>query len=299
MVTVAEALPFVKGHGTGNDFVLLPDHDGARYGERVDPALVRALCDRRHGIGADGVIRVVRADVPGVPASPGAEWFMDYVNADGSVAEMCGNGVRVFARHLLDAGLVRPTASVPVGTRGGTVLVQAHENDEFTVDMGIAHEPMSGSIVHVDAIGVRGPGVAVAMPNPHAVMYVGDLVGMGRLRGAPVVHPLGLFPDGANVEFVVRRGPAQLGMRVWERGVGETQSCGTGACAAAWVAMTDDEAAPGTTYTVDVPGGRLWVTQDERGHLHLRGPAVLVAQGTFVAGDLLVQAGDEAAAILR
>ena len=99
------AAPYVKGHGTGNDFVLLPDHDGSRYGERVDAALVRALCDRRRGIGADGVIRVVRAGSPGLPEAPGAQWFMDYVNADGSVAEMCGNGVRVS----------RPA---PAGTRG-------------------------------------------------------------------------------------------------------------------------------------------------------------------------------------
>lgn len=281
-----ERLPFVKGHGTGNDFVLLPDHDGTRYGERVDPGLVAALCDRHHGIGADGVIRVVRAGSPGLDETPGAEWFMDYYNRDGSTPEMCGNGVRLFVRHLLDAGLVAPQEGLAVGTRGGVVLVDVPGDGNLTVDMGPVHSPLSGSTVHVDAVGVRGPGTAVAMPNPHAVVQVRDLDAVGTLHEAPVLHPSALFPHGANVEFVVTVGPAQLRMRVWERGVGETQSCGTGVCAAAWVAMSSDEAPPGTTYTVDVPGGRLWVRLDDRGHLLLRGPAVLVAEGTYLPGVL-------------
>jgi diaminopimelate epimerase len=282
-----ERLPFVKGHGTGNAFVLLPDHDGTRYGERVDTALVSALCDRHQGIGADGVIRVVRPGFPGLPQAPGAEWFMDYYNKDGSTPEMCGNGVRVFVRHLLDVGLVTSREQVAVGTRGGVMLVDVHDDGDLTVDMGPVRSPMSGSTVHVDAIGVRGPGTAVAMPNPHAVIQVRDLGAVGTLHEAPVLHPSALFPEGANVEFVVTEAPQHLRMRVWERGVGETESCGTGVCAAAWVAMRADEAPSGTTYTVDVPGGRLWVTLDERGHLLLRGPAVLVAEGTFLPGRLL------------
>jgi diaminopimelate epimerase len=290
------AVPFVKGHGTGNDFVLLPDHDGSRYGERVEAEFVRALCDRRRGIGADGVIRVVRSGSPGLPDAPGAQWFMDYVNADGSLAEMCGNGVRVLVRHLLTEGLVPDDGTpVAIGTRGGVMHVDVHDDGDLTVDMGRVRSPMSGSPVHVDAVDVRGPGTAVAMPNPHAVVQVGDLDTVGRLHEAPVLHPWALFPDGANVEFVVPVGPAHVAMRVWERGVGETLSCGTGVCAVAWVAMERDEAPAGTTYTVDVPGGRLWVTQDEAGSLHLRGPAVLVASG-IVDVDALVQ---QAAPILR
>ena len=292
----SRAASFVKGHGTGNDFVLLADHDGSRYGERVDAALVRALCDRRRGIGADGVIRVVRAGSPGLPEAPGAQWFMDYVNADGSVAEMCGNGVRVFVQHLLAEGLVAGDATtVHVGTRGGVRPVEVHDDGTLTVDMGPPGSPLSGSPVHVDGEGVRGPGTAVAMPNPHAVVFVRDLADVGRLHEAPALHPSALFPQGANVEFVVAVGPAHVTMRVWERGVGETLSCGTGVCAVAWVAMRRDEAPAGTTYTVDVPGGRLWVTQDEAGCLHLRGPAVLVASGT-VDLDAVVQQGE---AILR
>ena len=282
------SVPFLKGHGTGNDFVLLPDHDGARYGHRVKADLVRALCDRRQGIGADGVIRVVRADAPGLPPSDGAEWFMDYVNADGSVAEMCGNGVRVLARHLVSAGLVGPReATVPVGTRAGTLPVTVEPDGEMTVDMGPARAELSGHQVEVDNPAVTGPGVAVAMPNPHAVVPVGDLAAVGELTASPGLRPANLFPLGANVEFVVRTGDRHVQMRVWERGVGETQSCGTGVCAVAWVAMRQDAAEPGTTYTVDVPGGRLWVTQDDTGSLHLKGPAVIVAQGSVEVSALL------------
>lgn len=289
---LAGVVPFVKGHGTGNDFVLLPDHDGSRYGERVDAPLVRALCDRRRGIGADGVIRVVRAGSPGLPDAPGADWFMDYVNADGSLAEMCGNGVRVFVRHLLAERLVRDDGTpVAVGTRGGVLRVEVHDDGNLTVDMGRVRAPLSGSPVHVDAVGVRGPGTAVAMPNPHAVVRVRELDEVGRLHDAPALHPSTLFPQGANVEFVVPVGPAHVKMRVWERGVGETLSCGTGVCAVAWVEMRHDEAPAGTTYTVDVPGGRLWVTEDDAGSMHLRGPAVLVASGT-VDVDAILQRGE-------
>lgn len=283
----SEPAPFVKGHGTGNDFLLLPDHDGARYGDRVDEALVRALCDRHRGIGADGVIRVVRADSLGRSADGDGQWFMDYYNADGSVAEMCGNGVRVFARHLLEDGLTPgPATRLAVATRAGSVRLEIHDDGDMTVDMGPARPGLSGSnvgMVHRDLIRA---GTAVALPNPHAVFPMPRLNAIGPLRSAPHLHPAELFPEGANVEFVVQDG-TRLEMRVWERGVGETQSCGTGVCAAAWVAMRADHAEPGTTYTVDVPGGRLWVTQDEQGSLFLRGPAVLVARGVFVPAALL------------
>jgi diaminopimelate epimerase len=279
--------PFVKGHGTGNDFVLLPDHDASRYGQRVEETLVRAVCDRRRGIGADGVIRVVRAEAVGQAADGDDAWFMDYYNADGSVAEMCGNGVRVLARHLLEEGLVpQPTTRPVVATRAGTVRLEVHDDGDMTVDMGPARPGLSGSdvgMVHRDEIRA---GTAVALPNPHAVFPMPRLAAIGPLHSPPHLHPAELFPEGANVEFVVQDG-THLDMRVWERGVGETLSCGTGVCAAAWVAMRADHAEPGTVYTVDVPGGRLWVTQDEQGSLFLRGPAVLVARGTFHPTALL------------
>jgi diaminopimelate epimerase len=282
------AMPFAKGHGTGNDFVLLPDHDGSRYGERVPSRLVIDLCDRRRGIGADGVIRVVRTGVLGLPRAPGTTWFMDYLNADGTIAEMCGNGVRVLARYLLEEGLVSDEeAGVPIGTRAGVLTVRTAPEHTLTVDMGPARDGLSGATVTSSHPAVTGPGVAVAMPNPHAVLPVESLEAVGVLDRAPEVRPAELFPDGVNVELVERRGPDALAMRVHERGVGETLSCGTGVCAAAWVAMREDEAQPGSTYTVDVPGGRLWVTEDDAGSLHLRGPAVIVARGTITPGAIL------------
>lgn len=282
------ALPFAKGHGTGNDFVLLPDHDGSRYGERVSAALVSALCDRRRGIGADGVIRVVRAGAPGLPDASGAQWFMDYLNADGTIAEMCGNGVRVLVRYLLEEGLLADDgAGVPIGTRAGVLVVRTAPENTVTVDMGPARDGLSGATVTSGHPAVTGAGTAVAMPNPHAVLPVEHLDALGALDRAPDVGPAELFPDGVNIELVERRGPTALAMRVHERGVGETLSCGTGVCAAAWVAMREDGARPGTTYTVDVPGGRLWVTEDDAGSLHLRGPAVVVARGSIDAGAIL------------
>jgi diaminopimelate epimerase len=284
---VSDGLPFVLGHGTANDFVLLPDHDAGRYGAHLDPSLVRGLTDRRRGIGADGVIRVVRTealvaaggDVP--PGAAPAEWFMDYANADGSVAEMCGNGIRVLARHLADVGLADAAAPLAIGTRGGVLTVTPHADGTLTVDMG-APGPGSGDAVHVRLDAVDAPGTVVAVPNPHAVVLgddLPDLASLGRLDGPPSFEPAATFPQGANVEVVVRRAPQHLAMRVWERGVGETQSCGTGVCAAAWVAMRRDDAGAGACYRVDVPGGTLHVTLGDDGQLLLRGPAVVVAEG--------------------
>jgi diaminopimelate epimerase len=281
--------PFLRGHGTANDFVLLPDHDASTYGRALDPVLVRALTDRRRGLGGDGVIRVVRTAaltaigaVPPDPSdSPGErpEWFMDYVNADGSTAEMCGNGIRVLARHLLDAGLAAADEPVRIGTRGGTLTVTPQDDGTFSVDMGAPDPRLSGHAVQVRTPTLRARGVSVAVPNPHAVVAVDDLGDAGSLSDAPSVTPAVLYPHGTNVEFVVRRGPGHLGLRVWERGVGETPSCGTGVCAAAWVAMREDGAPAGTTYRVDVPGGTLHVSARSDGALVLRGPAEVVAAG--------------------
>jgi len=284
---VTSRVPFLRGHGTANDFVLLPDHDSTRYGPALDPDLVQAVTDRRRGLGGDGVIRVVRTATlrahgaigPARPGEPAAEWFMDYANADGSTAEMCGNGIRVLARHLLDSGLVERSGPVPIGTRAGVLVVTPHPDGTLAVDLGAPDPRLSGHPVEVVLPGLRAAGTSVAIPNPHAVVGVADLASLGPLTKAPRVLPAVLYPHGTNVEFVVRRGPGHVAMRVWERGVGETQSCGTGVCAVAWVAMREDGAAPGTSYRVDVPGGTLHVTADEDGRLVLRGPAVVVAEG--------------------
>jgi diaminopimelate epimerase len=233
---------------------------------------VRALCDRRSGIGADGVLRVLRGDVDG-----GAGWFMDYRNADGSVSEMCGNGVRVFARYLASAGLVDPREKLAVDTRDGLKDVVFCDDGEISVDMG---SPTVGSHVKVEVDGRALAALAVDMGNPHAVSFVESLADAGSLREAPLFAAVD-FPEGVNVEFAVRQGQAALAMRVFERGVGETQSCGTGACAVAAVARHLARGEGWSSYRVDVPGGTLTVDFDDRGHAHLKGPAVLVAEGTW------------------
>jgi diaminopimelate epimerase len=279
---------FLKGHGTENDFVLLPDHDGTVHGD-LDPARVAALCDRRAGVGADGVLRVIRTEAydalpiaaESVSQAAEAEWFMDYRNSDGSVSEMCGNGIRVFARHLVDEGLA--SSPIPIATRAG-VKVLTVEGDLITADMG---SPKVLGETHVEIRATAGvhswPARHVDMGNPHAVAFVDDLAHAGPLVEPPA-HDPAIYPHGVNVEFVVRRGERHVAMRVHERGSGETRSCGTGACAVmVAAALADGVGAPpaqDTAYRVDVPGGSLTVTWTADDRVLLTGPAVLVARGT-------------------
>ncbi|HYO39419.1 MAG TPA: diaminopimelate epimerase [Nocardioidaceae bacterium] len=280
-------LPFWKGHGTENDFVLLPDADGSVVGG-LTTELVAALCDRRAGIGGDGVLRVVRTaasdDPAAVAARDEAEWFMDYRNADGSVSEMCGNGIRVFGRYLADHEHVDTTRPVPVSTRGGTKVL-TFSGEAISVDMG-PPDLLGETKV---AVGPRSwPALHVSMGNPHAVAFVDSLADAGALLEPPG-HDPAVYPDGVNVEFVVPVAPQHVAMRVHERGSGETRSCGTGACAvmvaAALADGADAQHPGGTTYRVDVPGGRLDVTWTEEGRVVLTGPAVLVARGEWLMPD--------------
>jgi diaminopimelate epimerase len=283
----------LRGHGTENDFVVLPDPDGSVWPEaRLDAALVRRLCDRRAGLGGDGVLRVVpSALVPDAAAVlgealPQCRWFMDHRNADGSYAEMCGNGIRLFQHVLLAEGLVDRAdaeAGVLVGTRGGPRRVGAGPEGGYWVDMGPASPLGAGETV---LGGRRLPGVGVSMGNPHLVCLVGEPVETLDLTTFPPVDPA-MFPEGVNVEVVNVLSDASapdgadlhVRMRVYERGVGETRSCGTGACAAASAALTAAGRTTGTV-VVDVPGGRLSVGFDGRTTL-LRGPAVVVGAGAL------------------
>jgi len=276
---VSKRIPFVKGHGTQNDFVLLLDHNGERL-EDLSAEAVARLTDRYAGIGADGVIRVVRsAAVPeAAEYADEAEWFMDYRNADGSIAEMCGNGIRVLARYLWEARLVSGPV-LRIATRGGIRVVHADPSGLITVEMGRAKRAASRVEALVRVGDLRWPAVAVHIPNPHAVVFVDDLGEAGSLAEAPELVPPSLFPDGANVEFVVTRGPQHIAMRVFERGVGETRSCGTGVAAAGWAAMRRDGMGKGLSYQVDVPGGELTVTERTDSELLLTGPAVLGVSG--------------------
>jgi diaminopimelate epimerase len=294
---IDDAAPRVlTGHGTENDFVVLPDPDGVVWpDDRLTPDLVHRLCDRRAGVGGDGVLRVVRSvRVPDAAAALGAdlercEWFMDHRNADGSTAEMCGNGIRLFLHVLIGEGLLDRAAcadGVLVGTRGGPRRVGAVSPGDaapggYWVDMGPAR-PFGEGAARVD--GRSYPGLAVSMGNPHLACLIDDDVATLDLSAEPGFDS-GLFPDGVNVELVnVLRAPAEgadahIRLRVVERGVGETRSCGTGACAAAYAALAAGGADRGTV-VVDVPGGRLSV-RIEPGTTVLTGPAVVVAEGVL------------------
>jgi diaminopimelate epimerase len=266
---------YVKGHGTENDFVLVPDANGQM---ELTPGQVAALCDRRSGIGGDGAIRVVRTDACDDPAAVAARgeamWFMDYRNADGSLSEMCGNGIRVLGHFLATHADVDARNALRIATRAG-VKTLTFDRNLITVDMGAA-EVLGTTAVTVGERTFEARNIS--MGNPHAVVFVDDLSEAGSLLEAPG-HDPAVYPDGVNVEFVVRRGEHHLAMRVHERGSGETRSCGTGACAVMVAAALADEAPRGTSYTIDLPGGTLEIVWTEDDRILMTGPAVLTAEG--------------------
>ena len=283
-----QTIAFTKGHGTGNDFVVIPDADGEL---ELSDDQVAVLCDRRFGIGADGILRVVRSraiDEGSDAVHLGAEWFMDYRNADGSKAEMCGNGIRVFARYLADTGLAGiDDAAVLIGTRAGVKSVTRSDLG-FEADLGSWRVEPDEVLVRARGLGVPRPGLGIDVGNPHIVVA---LSGTDELEALDLTVRPQLQPEparGANIEFVVpsdplvREGVGSIRMRVFERGVGETLSCGTGVAAAALaVRHWAGQAAPDRC-TVDVPGGTLGVRMLRvRGDLHvlLSGPATLVYSG--------------------
>jgi diaminopimelate epimerase len=266
---------FAKGHGTGNDFVILPDPDGQLA---LSKRSVAMLCDRHFGIGADGVLRVVRtaAVADNDAAGQSAEWFMDYRNADGSVAEMCGNGIRVFAKYLIDQGLAAGP-ELPIATRAGTRVVRAEVDGQFTVDMGPA-------VVLSDGVAQAGEmrltGLAITVGNPHLACLIDQPVAAVNLTDPQVLGPAALT-GGVNVEVFRIIGDHVVEMRVHERGSGLTLSCGTGAVATAVAAAAAAGEWPtglGRRWIVRVPGGELAVTPSAMASL-LTGPAEIVAVG--------------------
>ena len=280
-------MDFSKGHGTQNDFVVLPDLDVAID---LGPARVAALCDRRQGLGADGILRVARAGaladagvLSEIPAGIAADdWFMDYRNGDGSIAEMCGNGVRVFAHYLTASGLEDRREFV-VGSRAGARPVVVHATGatagDVTVGMGTVTE-LGTSSASIEGRAFTGLGIDVG--NPHLACVAKDLhaeqLAALDLSIAPAFDPA-FFPHGVNVEFVTPLEDGAVSMRVYERGVGETRSCGTGTVAAAAAALRHDGRSDGTV-TVEVLGGAVQVAID-KGVAELRGPSVLLAAGSI------------------
>jgi diaminopimelate epimerase len=283
--TYPEHVKFAKGHGTQNDFVLLPDPEGRLS---LMPAAVAALCDRRGGLGADGVLRVTRAEAAmaaGVFDRPpegvaAGDWYMDYRNADGSIAQMCGNGVRVFAHYLRASGLESRDEFI-VGSLAGPRPVVLHEWDDtaadVTVEMGKTNQLGTGEAI----VGGRPfAGLAIDVGNPHLACVDPDLT-LDELAALDVAAPVSFdrtqFPEGVNVEVLTAQHNGAVSMRVHERGVGETRSCGTGTVAAAVAALAVDGATTGTL-RVRIPGGEVTVTVTDASS-YLRGPSVLVATG--------------------
>ncbi|MFJ4997294.1 diaminopimelate epimerase [Microbacterium sp. NPDC088619] len=282
---------FTKGHGTGNDFVIIADPDGVL---ELSAEQVSVLCDRHRGIGADGILRVVRSAAiadgkAALAEEPAAEWFMDYRNADGSLAEMCGNGIRVFAHYLVRSGLatIEPGSTLPIGTRAGVRDVTRSDTG-YQVDLGLWKLSGDDPLVTADGLPVTRPGLGIDVGNPHVVVALASDAELAslELHRAPILDPTP--PAGANVEFVVpgeplvRDGIGHVSMRVSERGVGETLSCGTGVAATALaVRYWAGEKAP-DNWRVDVPGGTLGVRMfpaEDGEHVALAGPAQLVFSG--------------------
>lgn len=243
---------------------------------------VQLLCNRRTGVGGDGLLRVIRGS--GIPEWDGDPevWFMDYRNADGSISEMCGNGVRVFARFLMEEGLVNGP-EIPIGTRAGLRTVTVERSGDLRVDMGPVLVDEAPTPISLN--GQSWDALAVDVGNPHAVCYVDDVDSLDLTRGPEFSAER--FPDGANVEFIQLTGPGQVKMRVFERGVGETRSCGTGTVAAAAAARV---AHGGENWQVDVPGGTLQIELKIGGHgeierAYMSGPAIVQIRGEVLLPD--------------
>jgi diaminopimelate epimerase len=249
------------GHGTHNDFVLVFDSEDKLT---FSPDQVKAICDRSTGVGADGFIRITKEN---------NQWFMDYRNADGSIAEMCGNGIRVMARYLQERNH-QPSGIYAINTRAGRKFLAVPDTGDISVNMGQVSQ-VPGEITATDNANTYR-GLNIDMGNPHAVVFVDDLTKIGDLKTAPVVTPADAYPEGVNVEFVQFAGENQLNMRVFERGVGETQSCGTGTCAVALAATIESKKTLPIKWIINPPGGQLIVEIDGHSNATLIGPAVIV-----------------------
>jgi diaminopimelate epimerase len=249
------------GHGTENDFVIIFD---PQEEITISADQVAKICDRANGIGADGVIRITRPD---------GKWFMDYRNADGSIAEMCGNGIRVMARYLVVNGH-QSEGLFPIQTRDGAKFSRVPAEGDISVNMGQVSD--EGDVVTVATNGQMYSARRISIGNPHAVAFLDDLETVGSLADAPVVTPATVYPEGVNVEFVEIESPDTLIMRVHERGSGETRSCGTGTCAVALAATIHTRGKLPARWIIKPPGGTLIVDIDGHSNATLTGPAELI-----------------------
>lgn len=270
---MAMKIPFVKMHGLGNDFIIL---DCIRHTVSIHQELIRMLCDRRHGIGADQLLVLL--------PSKKADYRMRVYNADGGEVEMCGNGIRCLAKYLVAQGLADESEQA-IETRAGIIRPRV-QGDRITVDMGVPELEgpripvrMEGRIIdrEVTLANEQRRITCVSMGNPHCIIFVNDLAICPVRQLGPKIETDALFPQRINVEFVKVESPARISMRVWERGAGETAACGTGACAAAVASCLNDRT--GREVVVALPGGELLIRWAEDGHVFMTGPAEEVFRG--------------------
>jgi len=262
---------FIKAHATENDFVVVVDVSDQL---EITPEQVAFLCNRRAGIGGDGLLRVVRR---------GGVWFMDYRNADGSIAEMCGNGIRAFAHVLVAEGL-ESAQEFDVDTRAGVkrISILSADASEAVVSVGMGPVKVTGvSTASMGSFDFAGIGVDVG--NPHLACVIPGLSPseLASMNFEAPTFDTEFFPEGVNVEVLTELTDGAVHMRVWERGVGETRSCGTGTVAAAQAALADAGVENGSV-VVNVPGGAIEVTLAD-GVATMTGPSTIVARGELVA----------------
>jgi diaminopimelate epimerase len=258
---MSQTISATYGHGTENDFVIFFDPEDSL---EITPTIISAICNRATGIGADGVIRILRQN---------NRWFMDYRNADGSLAEMCGNGIRVMARYLVERGH-QPEGIFAIDTRDGLKHLRVPLTDDISVNMGKIYD--ENEVVSATVNGFTYIGFNVNVGNPHAVVFTEDLSTLGSLETPPKVTPESSYPEGVNVEFVEILPGHEAKMRVHERGSGETKSCGTGTCAVALAATMQSKESLPARWVIYAPGGRLVVDIDPHSNATLTGPALLV-----------------------
>lgn len=258
---MSESVIGTYGHGTENDFVLIFDPEDSIA---ISQTQVAAICNRNTGIGADGLIRITKND---------GRWFMDYRNSDGSLAEMCGNGIRVMAKYLVTRD-AQPEGIFAIDTRSGVKHLRVPREGDISVNMG----PVSDEMEEVVAVqnGHTWNGFNISVGNPHAVIFVDSLDHVGSLEKPPIVQPATSYPDGVNVEFVEILPNSEIKMRVHERGSGETRSCGTGTCAVALAATLKTNGRLPSRWVIFPPGGRLVVDIDAHSNATLTGPAVIL-----------------------
>jgi len=259
---MSQSLIATYGHGTENDFVLVFDPADEIS---ITTAQTAAICNRQTGIGADGLIRIIKRD---------EKWFMDYRNADGSIAEMCGNGIRVMARYLVQRGH-QAEGIFAINTRDGIKHLRVPTTDDISVNMGKVLDENEEITASVE--GKIWNGYNINVGNPHAVVFVEKIEDVGSLEVAPIVRPKDSYPEGVNVEFVEILPGQEAKMRVHERGSGETKSCGTGTCAVALAATLHSKQALPSRWVIYPPGGRLVVDIDPHSNATLTGPALLIS----------------------